>query len=234
MPAITLPQQLDLSITPLQLTPGTYTELVNDSLGPEDWSTGPSLAPIDQGAQLVASMGDDPIGAGDISSTLVGLGGTIPQQGASTFAADMQAAQAAQDAKVATYNTALSELPPVLELPISPGGNFGLSVPPTQTSVALGNLPVGGAPGEYRIGTYNMPAKGYPTGVNNPTIADATNATAGIEESLADTPSGGTIATYTAWVRPTAPGPVTVQINYYGGGSIMTIVTLTATGVAAS
>ena len=232
MPAISLPQQLDLSLTPLQLTPGTYSELVHDTLGDEDWATGPSLAPIDQASGLVDGMGDDPIGGVDLVAGLGTLGGSIPAQGASTFAADMAAAQAAQDVKTAAVGDAIQSIPPVLELPLNPAGLQSPIAPPTQITTPLGNVSISNPPALILLGNGRMGFNGIPGGLQNVYVVDANGVNAFVETDERDDSEGDAFYTYYLKIIPQVLGGASLQVNYNTGPDTnLTIITYTMTVV---
>ncbi len=229
MGPITLPKQITSAQAQLQLTPGTYSQLVTDTLGTEDWASGPSLSAIDHSGGLLAGMGDDPFGGNDAIAKLANLGGSIPNQGASTFAADMAAAQAAQAVKTQAVTDAVATIPTLLELPMNPAG-YGSSVaPPTIIQLDLGTLSLSGPPALSFLGaSANIVGLG-PSGLQNVAIVDVQGGIAQIIDQQRENEQGSTHDEYWLQFTPTALGQATVQVNYNQDvGLALTMITYTA------
>jgi hypothetical protein len=232
MTPFTLPAILDLSTIPLELTPGSYTDLVNEAWDGQDVDTDPTLQQSDTAAAALDANGGELPGAQDAVTALTNQGGNIPNGGSSTFSDDMAAAQAAMDVKAAAVTSAMNELPPLLDLPLNPAGNVYLSGPPTQTTIALGNVSLAAGVITKFIGRGETLPQGGAQGVQNIYVAEQSGATAQILEVDTENDAGFLFQDYSVQITPVSLGAATVQVTYNTvNQNFLTILTYTMTVV---
>jgi len=217
-----LPEVITAKQATLQLTPGTYTELVNDTWNGQDVDTDPTLAAADSAAALAAQLPADLPGASDLNTALGNLGGSIPAQGASTFASDMATAQAAQQAKTDALVTATETIPYVGELPINPAGYGLLAQPPVILTLDFGNMHINVPIAPYFLGEGGYDRLGFLEGMQNPYLVGSQGFSGNIEVDEHDYANGG--ATFRNYLTgtPTQLGLATVQVNWTVGASLQT------------
>lgn len=233
MGPITLPEIIDLSVTPLKLTPGTYMELVNDAWAGKDVDTDPTLKLTDKVGSLLATVGDKLPGGDEAISGLVTQGNNIPAQGSTTFKADMDAASATMQTRYQATVDAFNATPPLLELPLNPAGQTGIAGPPTETEIDIGNLSMSGSPYVYFVGNAEIAGTGTPIGVQNLLIYQEIGGIALIVEDDVENNEGVTIRqVYHLQIFAKALGPGIIQANYNNSSNMnLVILTFKFTGV---
>lgn len=151
-----LPAPLDPANYVLALTPGTYSELVLDTLGDTDFSQDATLAQADDAEVLLSNAADGPEGADDSIAALGTAQGRITQGNGGAIAAQLAPAIAATGAAVVNYGVIVPADPgkqipgqPVIGQPVgSPAGFVAAQVESFgDVSVAIGGGTAGGAPG---------------------------------------------------------------------------------------
>lgn len=226
MTPFTLPQAIDLSDRPLQLTEGSYTDLVNETWNGQDVETDPVLKTADDAETLLTQVPDDPFAAGAAADKLTGLGGSIPGGGASTFSADMAAAQAGMDVKKAAIVGAIQAGPILGELPLNPAGQGANAGPPLLCEVDLGNISLSGPTLDITIGVGTLGNQGGIAGIQNLLFFQAVGAKIVLDTDVFTSAVGNTRYTYHMLLTPTELGNGQVQLNYNVGFSVtVTILT---------
>ena len=154
MAAPPLPQALPPFTSTLALTPGTYSELVADTLGDTPIEQDPILAKADDAALLLSNAGDALPGASDAAAALAATRGAIPAAPGAQIGAQLAGASAAVGSKITDYHT----LTPPDANPILPSQPVN---PTTPVSSSASGTIIGAANPATAPPAIDTPGPGY-------------------------------------------------------------------------